>query len=116
MDSNIQTALAPAPAPAVASKELLHSLKPSVFTQHPWESLLQKTEAEIVARNIMVIRKRLGDKWPLTWAEYELERSKDGGPDWAERGYFDEVMPLIQDAIGAISFSTTWAKAARRAV
>lgn len=90
-------------------------LKPSHFCSFPWESLLQKSECETIARNIMVIRKRLGDKWDLSWTEYKKEREKDGGYSWAEKDYFKEVMPLIRDAIGAISFSRSWADAARKA-
>ena len=91
------------------------NLKPSHFCERPWESRLQKTEAEVVAQNIMKIRRRLGDKWELTWEEYERERQKDGQFSWSEKSYFDEVMPMIQDPIGAISFSLTWADAARKA-
>jgi hypothetical protein len=91
------------------------NLKPSVFLKHPFDSLAQKTETEIVARNIMVIRARLGDEWSLTWQQYEQEREKDGGQGCArmEQLTFNRVMPLIPDAIGAISFSPTWARAAR---
>lgn len=63
----------------------------------------------------MVIRKRLGDKWELTWEEYERERKADGGRPNGEKGYFDNVIHLIPDAIGAISFSRVWADAARNA-
>ena len=63
----------------------------------------------------MVIRKRLGDEWDLTWEQYKAEREKDGGYSWIEKNYFEEVMPMISDAIGAISFSTSWADAARKA-
>ncbi len=90
-------------------------LKPSHFCDFPWESLLQKTEAEVIACNIMKIRRRLGDEWQLSWEDYERERKKDGGYSWMEKGYFEQVMPMIPDAIGAISFSKSWAEAAREA-
>jgi len=37
--------------------------KPSDFTNEPMGSVLQKSEAETVARNIMVILKRTGDTY-----------------------------------------------------
>lgn len=90
-------------------------IPPSVFTKQPWGSRAGKTEAETVARNIMVIRKRNGDEWPLTWAQYEAGREKDGGAGCAlcERGYFDEIIKMIPDAVGAIAFCEGWAEAAR---
>lgn len=94
----------------------INDLKPSVFAERPRESVLQKTELEIVAQNIMKIRKRLGDKWPLTKEEYESERKKDGGFGYLEASYFDDVIKLIPDAVGAISFSATWAESARKAL
>jgi hypothetical protein len=91
------------------------NLPPSTFCEFPWESVLQKTEAEIVAVNIMKIRRRRGDVWPLTFAEYKAERLKDSGFSYAEEEYFKQVIPLIPDQIGAIAFSKTWADAARKA-
>ena len=95
----------------------MSDLKPSVFTEHPWDSLSQNTETEIVAQNIMVIRERLGNQWSLTWSDYKREREKDGGRGCCggEKLLFDDVIHKIPDAIGAISFSPTWAKAARAA-
>lgn len=90
-------------------------LKPSHFCDYPWSSILQKSEAETIACNIMKIRRRLGDKWELTWEEYQTERKKDGHYSELEESYFNEIMPLIPDAIGAISFSGSWAAAARAA-
>lgn len=90
-------------------------IPPSVFTEHPWGSRMQKIEAENIARNIMIIRKRNGDEWPLTWKQYEAGREKDGGAGCArgERGYFDEIIKRIPDAVGAIAFCDDWAEAAR---
>ena len=94
----------------------LSNLKPSHFCTFPWESILCKTEAEVVAVNIMKIRRRLGDKWKLTWSQYKEERQKDGHFSEREKEYFDKVLPLIKDASGAISFSKSWLEAARKAV
>lgn len=92
----------------------LTDIPPSTFCDFPFESVLQKTEAEVIAVNIMKIRRRLGDKWELSWDEYKAERLKDKGFSWEEEGYFNKVMPLIPDAIGAIAFSGVWAKEARK--
>ena len=91
------------------------NMPPSVFMGFPWNSLCQKTESEVVAGNIMVIRDRLG-KWQLTWDEYASERNKDGGFSDKEQCFFDEVIKMIPDSIGAISFSPSWANAAREYV
>jgi len=93
------------------------NMPPSTFTEYPFNSVLQKGEAEQVAANIMVIRKRLGDTWsPLNWKTYKAEREKDEGEgctEGQEKNYFDDVVKLIPDALGAISFSPIWARAAR---
>lgn len=96
----------------------MNILKPSVFTAQPMGSVTQNSESETVARNIMVIRKRLGDAWPLTWQQYKAEREKDGGNGCAdsEREFFREVIELIPDAVGAIRFADAWARAARKAL
>lgn len=96
----------------------LNELKPSIFKSFPWESILQKSEDEQIAQNIMIIRARLGDKWDITWDEYKKEREKDGGWGcaYSEERYFKELMKQIPDVLGAIAFSPTWAKAARKAL
>lgn len=38
-------------------------MKPSDFLKHPYDSVLQHTEDEIVARNIMVILNRTGNEF-----------------------------------------------------
>ena len=93
----------------------MKDLPPNTFTEHPFSSTLAKREAETVARNINVIRVRLGDKWPLTITEYKHERKKDGGLTASELAYFKEVMPLISSDIDCIAFSPEWAQAAKRA-
>lgn len=96
----------------------LENIIPSIFTNHPFESVMHKMEPEIIARNIMVIRARCGDNWPLSFDQYRTEREKDGGHGCAnyEKQSFDEIIAMIPDALGAISFSKTWAKAARTAI
>lgn len=90
-------------------------LRPSHFKSDPMGSVLQNSESETIACNIMRIRARLGDRWELTWEEYKREREKDGSFSDMEEGYFNKVMPLIADPIGAISFAAGWARAAREA-
>ena len=91
-------------------------LKPSHFWAFPFESIMQNSEAELVALNIMKIRTRLGDKWGLSWNEYKKERQKDGGFSYMEKEHFDKVMPKIRDAFGAIGFSEVWTKSACKAL
>jgi hypothetical protein len=87
-----------------------------VFCFTPWNSVLRSGEAERIAANIMTIRARLGNKWELTWDEYKTERLKDGTFSYCEQPYFEDVIKVIPDAIGAISFSQDWANAAREAL
>ena len=84
-------------------------MKPSDFIRHPYDSVLQKTESEIVARNIMVILKRNGNEWrELTWTEYSGERQKDGEYAGTESGHFKKVLPYCVSAEQAMKFSPTW--------
>ena len=92
-------------------------LKPSVFTKHPWNSILCNTESEIVARNIMVILARLGDTWQkLTWRKYKSECKKDSGFSKMEKHTFEKVYPMVCNPIGAIGFSPCWKEAAEKVV
>lgn len=60
------------------------------------DSVLQKTEAEIVMRNIIVILFRTGNKWrKLSFDEYKIEREKDGRFTMSEKEYFDKVMDYV---------------------
>lgn len=84
-------------------------MKPSNFTKQPIASVLQKSEAETIARNIMVILKRTGDSFrPLSWDEYKAERLKDGHFTESEKRYFDQVIGYCSDAESAKSFSPAW--------
>jgi len=89
-------------------------MKPSDFILFPKNSLVQKTEAEYVARNIMIILARTGNVFrPLEWKEYKKERTKDGWrpESWeidGEQGWFDMVIAhrinLSEDAAKAFSY------------
>jgi hypothetical protein len=88
---------------------------PSDFTMEPWDSVLHKTEAEVVAVNVMVILKRTGNTWrDLTWDEYKKERLKDGNFSDIEQGYFTQVIRFCRSEIGARLFSPGWAEVAER--
>lgn len=85
---------------------------PSTFIGHPWSSVLQNCECEIVAANIMRILKRTGDMFrPLSPKEYVKERKKDGSYTPKELGCFDKVIKYCKNADTAALFSSTWAKA-----
>ena len=87
--------------------------KPSEFTKWPWCSVLQDSNAEQIAVNIMVILKRTGDTWrTLTAEEYRAERQKDGGFSPTEARWFEKVAPLVATEVLARKFSPDWAKAA----
>jgi len=100
------------------NKSDINALKPSDFTCHPWDSLTHHFESEIVARNIMLICKRRGDRWgKLTRDDYDTERTKDsGGLSAAELRLFDKIYPRINRVLGAITFSPTWLAAAEAAM
>lgn len=88
-------------------------MKPSDFTQHPDRSVMREYEAEVVARNIMVILKRTGNKFrKLSWDEYKEERAKDGDFSPIEKPYFKRAIRYCESAQTAVLFSPTWDKAA----
>ena len=64
-------------------------MKPKDFTNRPIDSVMQQSEAETVARNIMVILYKTGNDWrKLKFSEYKKERKKDGGNRDMEENYF----------------------------
>lgn len=86
-------------------------MEPSDFTSHPFSLVLQNCEAEVVARNIMVILERTGNTFrPLLWDEYKAEREKDGHFTEREREYFDKVIKYCKSADTARCFSKGWDK------
>jgi len=85
-------------------------MKPSNYTSQPWNSVLQKSEAETVAGNIMKILAKTGDTWrELTWEEYKEERIKDGGFSESEKHYFEKVIPYCKSEDTANLFAKDWA-------
>lgn len=84
-------------------------MKPSDFTKFPYDSIYQHTETEVVARNIMIILSRTGNRWrKLTWEEYETERMKDGGFTGLEFAEFEAAIPYCMSEDRARLFSPTW--------
>lgn len=72
-------------------------MKPSNFLSRPMGSILQNIESEIVARNIMVILNRTGNKFrPIEWNEYVDERLKDGSFTNGEQRFFDAVKKILR--------------------
>ena len=87
-------------------------MEPSILKQaYPLGSVIRKTEAEIVAQNIILILSRTGDKWrKLDYTEYEKERLKDGNYTKAEKGYFDKVIDYCLNPDAAKLFCPSWKK------
>lgn len=82
----------------------------SDFAKHqPWDSVLQNSESEVVARNIMIILARTGNQFRmLTWEEYFFERHHDGNFNYLEERYFDLVIDYFKSADTARLFSPVW--------
>lgn len=100
-----------------ARKDKPRSVQPLIpaevfYKVFPTSSILQKHEAEVIARNIMVIRSVLG-KWDLSFSDYKKYRLADGGYGHSEKGYFEQVYPLIETVEKARAFSKNWDTAAR---
>ena len=86
-------------------------MKPSNFTDYPWSSVLQNSESETIAQNIMKILKRTGNEFrPLYWEEYKEERLKDGNFSSNEKSIFESVITYCKSPQTAILFSKTWAE------
>lgn len=86
-------------------------MTPSNFTKYPWDSTLQQAESEVIAKNVMLILKRTGDKFrDLPWEEYVTERKKDGNFTESEKQYFDKVISYCKSADTARLFSPGWEK------
>lgn len=84
-------------------------MKPSDFLRHPYDSIFQHTETEVVARNIMVILSRTGNKWRhLSWDEYQTERLKDGNFTGAEFREFEAAINYCTSEEQARQFSPEW--------
>jgi len=87
-------------------------MKPSDFLTHPYDSVFQNNESEVVARNIMVILSRTGNEFrSMAWAEYRTERVKDRHFSEREKEFFDRVSPFCQSVAAAKRFSPAWAVA-----
>jgi len=84
-------------------------MKPSNFTSFPFGSVLQNSESETIALNIMKILKRTGDEFrSLSWEEYKSERLKDGNFSDREHPIFEKVIRYCKSADTAILFSEEW--------
>jgi len=89
-------------------------MKPSDFLTHPYDSVFQNNESEVVARNIMVILSRTGNVFrSMTWGEYRAERVKGRHFSEREKEFFDRVVLFCYTADTAACFSPTWRDAAQ---
>jgi hypothetical protein len=85
-------------------------LKPSDFAKiYPMNSVYNKSEHETIARNIMLILSRTGNKFRhLSWQEYKKERLKDNNFSDLEKYYFDNVLRWCVGPKNAKQFSNSW--------
>lgn len=84
---------------------------PSNFTGHPFGSVLQNSESETIARNIMIILERTGNTFrELTWEEYKSERLKDKEFSEREKIFFEKVIDYCKSADTAKCFCKDWYK------
>ena len=86
--------------------------KPSDFAKvFPCNSVAKSSEAETIARNIIMILKRTGDNFrDLSWDEYTDERVRDGDFTKREAEYFLQVINYCTDEKCARLFSPEWKK------
>lgn len=91
-------------------------MKPSDFAKaSPMGSILKKTEAEVVARNIIVILERTGNTWrKLTFEEYKTERLKDTSFTSLEESYFNQVIDYCVSPQTAKLFAPGWKEVAEK--
>ena len=85
-------------------------MKPSDFKRiRPIGSVLQKSEAETVILNIIIILSRTGDEWRnLSYQEYKNERLKDGNYSDREQEYFNQVISYTISPEKAKLFCKQW--------
>jgi len=90
--------------------KLFDTLSPSDFYPiDAYNCVLKKREFEIIARNIMVILARTGDKFrKLSWNEYESERKKDKNFTDREEYFFDMVIDYCSSSDKAMTFCENW--------
>ncbi len=92
-------------------------MKPSkLINVSPMGSIARKSEAETVARNIIIILSRTGDEWrKLSWEEYRQERIEKGrGFSEREQPYFEQVVDYTVSEQTARLFSPGWKEAAEK--
>ncbi len=76
---------------------------------NPFGSVLQKSECETVALNIMKILAKNGDIWrELPIEEYIIMRKKDGNYSISELLYFESVIGYTLTEQTAVLFSDAW--------
>lgn len=85
---------------------------PSNYCSQPMGSIEQKSETEVIARNIMVMLKRTGDVFrEFTFEEYKKIRLEDDAIDWhvdGEKPYFEVAINYCKSPETANKFCTNW--------
>jgi hypothetical protein len=99
-------------------------MKPSDISGiYPWSSVMQNSECETVAKNIMLILKRTGDTFrEISEEEYRTERLKDyaknpqsGSLSYREIETFDRVKNVAKSPALAARFCKDWSEALDKA-
>jgi hypothetical protein len=86
-----------------------YNSKPEDFILFPLDSITKNSKSETVAKNIMLILARNGNKWRrLPWHEYKAARLKDGDFNEDEQIHFNRVIDFTIKAECAILFSEAW--------
>lgn len=88
--------------------------KPSNYLGYAMGSILQNSESETIARNIMVVLSKMGDTFKeLTFEQYSEARRADGASErdmMLEKPYFEKVSPHCVSAETADAFCKGWFK------
>lgn len=88
-------------------------LKPSDFVAFPEASVLQSCEAEVVAKNVMIVQRDLGDEWrEVTEQEYLDGCKRYGFSGAADLSLFRKVQKYTTSPTAAAGFSEVWWKIA----
>lgn len=75
----------------------------------PFASIMQKSECETIAKNIIVIQSRIDNKFQLIdWDTYYVHRRKDGEFSDGEKKFYEMVAHLLTTEELVRKFSKYW--------
>lgn len=84
---------------------------PKDFCTYPWGSVLESSECEFIALNVMrILNRTQGIFRPLNFEEYKFERLLDGKFSESEKYYFDKIISYCKSEDTAKLFSPEWNK------